>query len=401
MSNKTDKSNFEALLQSLNDAGFQTNKGSNTYVLASVIHDYIQKTIKARSKDLGIIGLWETNDMNLLVPMMFDRYGIYCTRHTPKVYNLQDLDYDKEPEILQQLPGYSSACYLGDNKVVHGSVKTFIIKRLDNLEPTKLGVPYDALFEGSFAKVGSNDIKESEMSITGVYTENDYVILPNTEGEALFYPITNFKSKFPGNKEPITLNLIVNTNQKDSLDGVIYRVKDQVVITCDLLRFTLTQLMQSFPKYRGLTLEQFSDYIKLKYNADAYTLPESKQVIFVDCTSQVLEEIKEFADANNFKDYQLELPGNSTILIESKFKDEIISYLKEKVFISSVHVTEDLEEQVYHNVDMFYATKFGLEANYVKSQNGTKIKVDLSDSKITRIQFENPNDLEDYVSYDE
>ena len=47
-------------------------------------------------------------------------------------------------------------------------------------------------------------------------------------------------------------------------------VKDYVEITPDLLRFTLTQLMQNFAKYRGMEPQDLADFVKLRLQTCRY-----------------------------------------------------------------------------------------------------------------------------------
>ena len=260
--------------------------------------------------------------------------------------------------------------------------KTVIIARLDNETPTPLGVQYEELFAGSRLVLADLEFHESFTSETGVHQERDYIILPDSSGEATFYPITDFrKSANAENSNPLELTLLVRpNNMKDYGDdpslASLELVKDYVEITPDLLRFTLTQLMQNFAKYRGMGPRDLADFVKLRFNCDI-KLTDAELV--VDSNSAAIQEIRNFAERNLSKFVQLNINKPKLIKVNVVIENQPnLNQSLQKYLTDNLAKFEDagrLKERVYQLVDMFYAVTFGLDANFAKSQNPCKIEL--------------------------
>lgn len=387
---KSQQKDLETLLGMLNLKGFQTNKGSNTYMLASTVVDFINKVIDQRQNDLSILSLWDTQDLSALVPLLYDRYRLYNERHQPKIYDIKNLYLKDQPgqlEYFKPVPSYQKlVCFDPKNELAClAFTKTAIIARLDNETPTPLGVDYNELFAGSQLLLnikgsGDHEFFESYTSEFGVHQERDYIILPNETGEAVFYPITDFRQYSEKTDDSMSLTLLVRPNDmKGYGDDILFPlVKDYVEITPDLLRFTLTQLMQNFAKFRGISLQELAEFVAYRYQVD-HKLTEEEFV--VDASNAILQEIREFADRNlcypdkikNVKILEPRIFNVSTIIEEPTLNHKLQHYLKDN--LAKFEDIEKLKERVYQLVDMFYAVTFGLDANFAKSQNPCKIQV--------------------------
>lgn len=381
---KAQQKDLETLLGMLNLKGFQTNKGSNTYMLASTVVDFINKVIDQRQNDLSILSLWDTQDLSALVPLLYDRYRLYNERHQPKIYNIKNLFLKDQLEYFKPVPSYQKlVCFDVKNELAClAFTKTIVITRLDNEVPTQLGVQYDELFAGSQLLLNDREFFESYTSEFGVHQERDYIILPNETGEATFYPITDFRQEIQSDKQgdSMTLTLLVKPNDMrdygDDLDFPL--VKDYVEITPDLLRFTLTQLMQKFAKYRGMSLQEMAEFVAFRYQKD-FKLTETELVI--DASSAIIKELREFADRNlseldkqkHIKFVKPKLTNVSVSIEEHALNHKLHHYLEDN--LAKFEDTAKLKERVYQLVDMFYAVTFGLDANYAKSQSPCKIQV--------------------------
>ena len=271
---KAQQKDLETLLGMLNLKGFQTNKGSNTYMLASTVVDFINKVIDQRQNDLSILSLWDTQDLSALVPLLYDRYRLYNERHQPKIYDIKNLYLKDQLEYFKPVPSYQKlVCFDPKNELAClAFTKTIIIGRLDNLAPIPLGVDYNELFAGSQLLLNARNATDKEFfesytSEFGVHQERDYIILPNETGEAVFYPITDFRQYSEKVDDSLSLTVLVRPNEmKGYGDDIQFPlVKDYVEITPDLLRFTLTQLMQNFAKFRGLSLQELAEFVTYRY----------------------------------------------------------------------------------------------------------------------------------------
>lgn len=423
---KAQQKDLETLLGLLNLKGFQTNKGSNTYMLASTVVDFINKVIDQRQNDLSILSLWDTQDLSALVPLLYDRYRLYNERHQPKIYDIKNLylkdrlDQPGQLEYFKPVPSYQKLiCFDPKNELAClAFTKTIIIARLDNEVPTPLGIQYEELFAGSQLLLNNREFFESYTSEFGVHQERDYIILPNETGEAVFYPITDFRQELQATDkldDSMTLTLLVRPNDmKDYGSDIQFPlVKDYVEITPDLLRFTLTQLMQNFAKFRGLSLQELAEFVTYRFQVD-HKLTEEEFV--VDASSAILQEIREFADRNlsypdkikNVKILEPRIFNVSTIIEEHTLNHKLHHYLEDN--LAKFEEIEKLKERVYQLVDMFYAVTFGLDANYAKSQNPCKIQVlealvddseDSEESKIERSKKWTKVQLFDHIHKDD
>lgn len=382
---KAQQKDLETLLGMLNLKGFQTNKGSNTYMLASTVVDFINKVIDQRQNDLSILSLWDTQDLSALVPLLYDRYRLYNERHQPKIYNIKNLFLKDQLEYFKQVPSYQKlVCFDVKNELAClAFTKTIIINRLDNEVPTPLGVQYDELFAGSQLLLNKREFFESYTSEFGVHQERDYIILPNETGEAVFYPITDFRQELQVEDkldDALALTVLVRPNDMrnygEDIDFPL--VKDYVEITPDLLRFTLTQLMQNFAKFRGMSLPELAEFTAFRYQKD-FKLTETEFVL--DASTAIIEELREFADRNlsladkvkEVKFVKPKVTNVSTVIEEPTLNHKLHHYLEDN--LAKFEDTAKLKERVYQLVDMFYAVTFGLDANYAKSQSPCKIQV--------------------------
>ncbi len=408
---KAQQKDLETLLGMLNLKGFQTNKGSNTYMLASTVVDFINKVIDQRQNDLSILSLWDTQDLSALVPLLYDRYRLYNERHQPKIYDIHNLFVKDQLEYFKQVPGYQKLiCFNVKSELAClAFAKTVVIGRLDNEVPTPLGVQYDELFAGSQLMLNQREFFESYTSEFGVHQERDYIILPNETGEAVFYPITDFRQELQSTgdgDDTLILTLLVKPNDmRDYGDDLNFPlVKDYVEITPDLLRFTLTQLMQNFAKFRGMSLLELAEFVGYRYQKD-FKLTDTELVI--DASDAIIEELREFANRNlsefdkqkNVKFVKPKITNVSVSIEEHALNHKLQHYLEDN--LAKFEESSKLKERVYQLVDMFYAVTFGLDANYAKSQSPCTIQVTEYDAE----EYESENwtlvKLSDHIHKDD
>ena len=408
---KAQQKDLETLLGMLNLKGFQTNKGSNTYMLASTVVDFINKVIDQRQNDLSILSLWDTQDLSALVPLLYDRYRLYNERHQPNIYDIKNLYLKDQLEYFKPVPSYQKLiCFDPKNELAClAFTKTIIIARLDNEVPTPLGIQYEELFAGSQLLLNNREFFESYTSEFGVHQERDYIILPNETGEAVFYPITDFRQELQATDkldDSMTLTLLVKPNDmKDYGSDIQFPlIKDYVEITPDLLRFTLTQLMQNFAKYRGMGPQDLADFVKLRFNCDV-KLTENELV--VDSNSATIQEIRKFAERNLSKFVQLNINKpkliNVNVVIEESNQSNrhALNQSLQKYLTHNLAKFEDagrLKERVYQLVDMFYAVTFGLDANFAKSQNPCKIELSETTEATEATEDEKSNTSENWAT---
>ncbi len=382
---KSQQKDLETLLGMLNLKGFQTNKGSNTYMLASTVVDFINKVIDQRQNDLSILSLWDTQDLSALVPLLYDRYRLYNERHQPKIFDVHNLYLKDQLKSFEPVPSHQKlVCIDPQNELAClAFTKNIIINRLDNEVPTSLGTQYEELFAGSQLLLNNREFFESYTSEFGVHQERDYIILPNETGEAVFYPITDFRQELQADDkldDALKLTVLVRPNDlRDYGEDIEFPlVKDYVEITPDLLRFTLTQLMQNFAKFRGISLQELAEFVSYRYRVD-FKLVEDEFVI--DASNAIIQEIKEFADRNlslvdkvkNIKFVKPKVTEVSAVIEEPTLNQKLQHYLHDN--LAKFEDINKLKERVYQLVDMFYAVTFGLDANFAKSQNPCVISV--------------------------
>lgn len=367
---------LSGILTKMEANGFKTAKGTNTYTIANVVADFVTKIIDHRKHDLSALGIWGSNDLRVIVPMLFARYRIYNTRHTPAKYDVSHLNFGGSLKMGEPLNGYGKLVRVADgsNVVAEAKTETRLISNLKNEEPTDLGIPYDSLFEGSKLTSGDKVFNESYMSQTGVYVERDFVILPDEDGDAVFYPITDFSQE---TSESLTLTLL--RKPKEELGCSFPKLSSGSEVTPDLLKFILTQAMARFAIFRGITTEELVIFIKEKFKTPVYW-DKLLQLISVDLPPADIESIQKFAEENVTKEEtipKMVKPNTLVVTIsgETNLLPEIRNFVSARV--SGIFEKEEAVMLVYSLVDEFFASKFLLNANFEKSQNRVTIKVDV------------------------
>lgn len=385
---KSQRDDLQMFLSLLNDAGFQTNKGSNTYTLAGVITDFVHRIIDQRKQDLSILSLWETEDTAVLVPLMYARYRIYNERHHPQIFDISSLNLQNAKEF-DEVQGYRKLVHIGDGKLAAlANVKKFTIAKLSNEEPTPLGIRYDDLLTGSKLVLDSKEYFESYTSETGVFHERDFVILPDERGIAVFYPILDFKKALGFDKDAVIELTLLTRPAPDAQAYEFDQVKDFVEITPDLLKFTLTQLMARFPTQRGQSLAEFQEYLQNKFGIDSFIY---QNYIFADLKPLDFEELNNFAERNVFNySGNLKVPGKCRVWVELEnkiYQKELMDFIKKN--LTKYEIGAMLEEKVYKLVEVWFATKFALSARTAMQDNPTKVDVAPGDdAQVHTLYFE-------------
>lgn len=366
------KSDMNQLLDDMERAGFSSRKGSNTYTLAAIVTDFIHKTINKRKQDLSMFNLWETQDLSILAPVMFNRYRLYNERSTPTVYDISGVvsSESKSPKFLDPVPGFYQLKYLGNGCACHADIYSTTIARLTNDKPSKIGVKYSEILAGGTLTQGKREFVESFMSETGVYHEKDFVILPDLEGNALFYPITDFSR----HKGTLKLTLIVRPKTHPGISLPV--IKEPTEVTPDLLKFTLTQLLSKFPVYRGMQLDELYEFIRVKYNKEMSL--KGTEICTLLSDSSILE-LRDFAKLNVFGNVTVTKPLEHFIVLkphewhDQTIHNSVIDYVQSN--LSGLEEVDSLKEKVYKLVDDWFVKMFGLDANFAKSKNKIMIEI--------------------------
>lgn len=370
-----------SLLRKMEAHGYKITKGTNTFTLANIVADFTSKIIDQRKHDLGALGFWGSDDLAIVVPILFARYRVYNTRHSPAKYQVDFIP--KKTKMLSGVPGYPNLILIDDQLKIAAKAKIskHQIHNLSNESPTPLGIPYNDVFAGSQLTLKKTKFEESFMSQTGVYHERDYLILPDESGQAVFYPVTNFEEF---GESAMTLTLLVREDSSVSLP----ELSPEVTITPDFLKFSLTQMMARFPIFQGISKNDLVMFIKEKYQFPVFLLPD---MLFVDAPQTMIDEIKSFAGENLRHDDEIDLrkPGEAFVNIELALDETYSEKLRKVVAekLPEMMKTSDVRRFVHRLVDEFYASEFLLDASYVKSQYPVKITITSSDEIVTKVEI--------------
>lgn len=375
-----------ALLNEFKAKGYQTREGTNTHLISSIVADFVNKVIDQRKRDLSVLSLWETNDMSVIVPLMFARYRLYNNRHQPEIFDVSDLSGNLK--IHQKVPNLPFLTYVGDNAAIECTIKTISFTSIGDDKTIDLNVPYDSAYAGSYGELIKEDgetinLRESETSETGVFVERDYVIMPNEEGSAIFVPLRDFAREFGISKGTIKITVYCKPSRKVELSKTqgLRRLQQAVDITPELLKFTLTQLLAKFPTFRGISKEETKDYLEVKYSTKVELFENE---IVIGAPDYEIERIQRFVDVNSFEKLEVRFPNLCRINIHfgDNSKVELLRELKDfvrsKLTPMESIVDDNLTKKVYYLADLFFANKFLLEANKIKNDCKISIKTQLS-----------------------
>lgn len=274
---------MQELLEVFEKYGYSTAKGSNTYVLASVISDYLDKALTRKQAALNEHNFWTTNNINIATRIAFERYGIYNTRSHYRYYQSDD-------KLVQTKDGHTD---VNVEKVSLGTAKFLSMDK-----PAKLYLEYQDLVAGSYC-VGEHEYHEAGISAEGTFVPGDYVIMPDNNGYAVFQPLRKFKSN-----ENVNITLYtkkVQTNHNVSM------VKEALIIDCDYLRFVVRELFMKFKIFNNMSIESLQDYIQQVTGITPYC--KDKVLYFVPKSETQKQEIEQFAKLHVKESVKLKIPN--------------------------------------------------------------------------------------------
>lgn len=376
----------QLILKDMQSKGFQTNPGTNTHLLANIIADFVNKTISRRKHEIQVVSLWGSDEIEIVAPIAFLTYGIYNERHQPEVYDLTELGDFSKTTLYQPIPNFTKLVYIGNNQ---GARVQVLRKTLSTIhDSVNLQVNYSSLMRSSILEANDQVFQESFMSETGVYVPGDYIILPDEQGKAVLYTITDL-SEFK------SLKLVLFTQPNDQkIDYAIPRVQEAIYADANLLKFTITQLMQNFAKFRGMTPQEFREFVELRYHKPCCLVTENNQdfILGVDLGADEISRLQRFVELNILK------PLTSTISLEvvkpheqyitlksdADFLQNCFDYISNKV--QKISSRELLIKEVFQLLDQFYLEAFGLDARSMKANYPIEIEVSRVPEGITIVK---------------
>lgn len=379
------KPEVKKLLQMFEDAGYQTHRGTNSYLLANIIVDYTQRILEERANILTYLNYWETDDLSVLAPLAFERYRIYNMRSTGTIY--------QAPNAGPIGQTYKGAVRISHGEFMQGSP---MIVNLGN--PLKLPsslplkIKYDQLLSGGSLVFAGNpegyakpDFIESFMDEDGKYIEQDYIILPDEEGQAIFYPTHHLVEKLKNSpslqnattaRELGTLRLLVYIRKTDIIPNLT-PIQDAIEVDCDYLRFITSELMAKFAILNRMSVESFVKFLKLRYNADAKI--QGNQ-IFANLDPLKLQEVLNFAIRNVIapvgQEWEIVRMNQYSIVVRTNNPvktDEILEYLK--LNIPRVLAMDEMHGIVDYYIDEFYRERFGFKGTKEMANDETSFQI--------------------------
>lgn len=339
--------------------GYTTAKGSNSFILANILVDYSHRVLKERAKMMSYLNFWETDDIAVASKIAYEKYRIYNTRTIPELYNPERQDLTLG-ETYNNLPAFNQ--YLANANAVKFSLgQASKIK-----EPIKLKIFYDEIYSSSYVFEGIRKIEnvkyfESFMDSDGVYIEQDYVILPDDDGYAVFKPLNSFYKRARNSNE--NLILLLFTERKENLSIPLKQVSERVEITCDYLRFVASELMAKFAILNRMSSVNFLRFLTLRYQKPF--LIDDNRIISVIENDDILEFALKNVIPPMGKTWEFKVAQNVKIKI---LNDELLEYLNKNspVLIKA----SDIDKILDFHIEAFWREKEGinykdfLESNY-------------------------------------
>lgn len=393
----------QKVLNMFEEAGYITAKASNSYVLAHIIADYANKAIKERNHSLALLNYWETDDIEVVTRLAFERFRIYNTRTVGDLYEnpIDHSQFDLDEEITGGVR-YNSSFIMRAEKhwVGLGNIN-------DLQQPVNLKVLYSELLAGGGLAISNKEHRqrfnyvESFMDTGGAYVEKHYYILPDENGYAVLYPTELLlldikKSKFKNT----TLKLLLFKRRSDNLEPMLSRTKESVEITVDYLRFITTELFAKFAILNRMSLTSFLKFVKLKYDADVVIKDNQ---IFHNVGDYTAEEIEKYANCNVVP------PGKELwktvkvskvwIVIGSDSEDALTVEMKERIQqimdlirskIDRIATISEFEDQATYLVGEYYRDLYGMKA--IQKEKGDKI--------VISVIKDDPEYQNEYFSFD-
>ena len=365
----------QKVLDMFEEAGYITAKASNSYVLAHIIADYANKAIKERNHSLALLNYWETDDIEVVTRLAFERFRIYNTRtvgdlhESPADFSL--VDYDEE---------ISGGVRYNPSFIMKAEKHWVGLGNINDLQqPVNLKILYSDLLAGGGLAISNKENRqkfnyvESFMDTGGAYIEKHYYILPDENGYAILYPTELLLSEIKKSKfKNTTLKLLLFKRRTDNLEPMLSRTKESIEITVEYLRFITTELFAKFAILNRMSLTSFLKFVKLKYDADVVIKGNQ---IFHNVGDYTAEEIENYANYNVIppgKDlWESTKVSKVWIIIGSDSEDRHTEELKNRISqiiekirakIDRIATVEEFEDQVFYVIGEHYSELYGMKA---------------------------------------
>lgn len=378
------KPEVKKLLKMFEEAGYQTHRGTNSYLLANIIVDYTQRILLERANTMTYLNYWETQDIAVLAPLAFERYRIYNMRSSGTIYQAVN-----GGPVGQS---YQGSVRISKNEFMQGQPLLVNLGHPNRItRPLPLKVAYEDLLAGSSLVLSSKeqpakdfgepDFLESFMDEDGKYIEQDYLILPDEEGQAVLIPTNYYLERIKKVDYPVGTNArVLVFARKTDISPDLTPIRDAIEIDCDYLRFITTELMAKFAILNRMSVESFIKFLKLRYFTEAKV---QHNKIYADLPQEKLGEVLDFAVRNVIapvgQEWEVAEMGKARVVVASwsdakdslEIKErilEIISYLKSSV--GRVLDPHEIEPMVNYYVDEFYRERYGFKGVKVKEEDG-------------------------------
>lgn len=361
------KPELERALRLFESQGFATHKGTNSYVLANIMVDYIDRVLGETADKFDQLNFWKSQDLNVVARIAFENYRIYNTRTTTDTFHVDNNGWPYGTKLPNGL------CYIGGNLGHISDPKVQSFTRYSLRKPVRIDVSYAELIAHSRVEViGSKIIfEESFLDEDGSYIEMDYVIIPGEDGYAYMHPTAKMIEAIKGFKDTQSFNLVVFVKTSNPIAITSETLhKRGIEVTSDFLRFLTTELFAKFKILNRMSIKSLQRFLWVKYHKPSMI---SGSKIIIDLDDLNLEDLESFANRN------LRPPGPKfgnawetlrpkTLKIE--FYDieclgELKKHLESKLNMVETH--RNLQNLVIFETEEFLRNIYGIEWKDIKA----------------------------------
>lgn len=307
------------ILERLQDAGFDTTKGTNAQVIGKVVEDYVEYVFEQRKKELQNQSIWSTNDLAKVAHHLYEHYRIYNNRHIPDLF-----------EPTETTVGGVVDCYIP----LFDKVLSFAAQEHQfsvNQKETIIKIPYNTLIIGSKATSNKQELKESFLNEQGVLIEQDYSILATENNYAkVVIHLKDFKSA--------SISLFAKKEVPGIPKPLFFKGLDA---NTDYLRYIATNVFAKFKKFWHSDLDNIQAYINSRYNLKTYF---QNKKLYVATTQFTFDQLQKYLKQNS--NVKLELANRFEIHTHYKFEpgifDNIIAERKDIEKLVRARILESL-----------------------------------------------------------
>lgn len=369
---------LQKILDKFAEYGYTTHKGTNSYILANIMVDYADKALKANANLLTHLNYWETQDIGVLSNLAFKRYHLYNMRSKPQLHQLPVTAKDAMlGERLTASVKYSEDLAAQADPVI---VSLGEISKIQGAKPLK--TPYEDLYDHAVLYCGDRrpeNIKfhESFMEADGAYIEQDFLILADEEGQAIFVPTARMIQRIKQEGITGSAKILLFTRRADNLKCPYPRVSEEMVVDGDFLRFVTTELFAKFKILNRMSRESFKKFLFLRYGKEV--LIDGARIIspFDD---RVSGEILDFALKNVLPPqglrFELTQAPTAKVVLDTNGKEvpeDLMDYLRRKV--PSIVPGKDLMSILQFYLGEYYREKYLWDSLARQDEDGFAIGV--------------------------